>query len=124
MPAAASLRIPVFVPFWSLQPVLLCGWMNCKQPPTRFAAIFVAYLLVKFANRQLFLRSLRVARVSPEKAKELLETQQVAVIDLRHPMQRQSEPRTLPGAMSIGIDEIEERHEEIPRDRDVILFCT
>ncbi len=88
------------------------------------AAIFVAYLLVKFVNRQLFLRSLRVARVSPENAKQLIETQQVSVVDLRHPMQRRSEPRTLPGAISIGIDEIEDRHEEIPRDRDVILFCT
>jgi membrane protein DedA with SNARE-associated domain len=88
------------------------------------AAIFLAYLVVKFVNRQLFLRKLRVARVTPERAKELLDTREVAVVDLRHPMQRRLEPRTLPGAVSIGVDEIEARHEEIPRDRDVILFCT
>jgi hypothetical protein len=30
----------------------------------------------------------------------------------------------LPGAIWMTLDEIETRHEEIPRDRDVILYCT
>ena len=88
------------------------------------AAVFVAYLLVKVVHRQLFLRSLRVARVTPEQAKQLIETREAAVVDLRHPMERQSEPRSLPGAVSIGVGEIDARHQEIPRDRDIILFCT
>jgi membrane protein DedA with SNARE-associated domain len=87
-------------------------------------AIFLVYLLAKTVNRQLFLRSLRIARVTPEQARDLIESAAAAVVDLRHPLERRTEPRTLPGAVSIGVEEIDARHEEVPRDRDVILFCT
>ncbi|PYV23182.1 MAG: ArsR family transcriptional regulator, partial [Acidobacteria bacterium] len=30
----------------------------------------------------------------------------------------------LPGALHIDPKEIEQRHQEIPRDRDVVLYCT
>jgi membrane protein DedA with SNARE-associated domain len=88
------------------------------------AGCFVAYLLVKIVNRQLFLRSLRCARVTPEEARELLDSGEVAVVDLREPIERELDPRSLPGAVNIRVDEIDSRHDEIPRDRDVILFCT
>ncbi len=85
---------------------------------------FAAYLVVKVVSRQRFLRTLRVARLAPEEAHALLESGRVSVVDLRHPLERAADPRTLPGARAIGIDEIDDRHGEIPRDRDVILFCS
>jgi rhodanese-related sulfurtransferase len=30
----------------------------------------------------------------------------------------------IPGALRIAMEEIEERHGEIPRDRDVVLYCS
>jgi len=33
-------------------------------------------------------------------------------------------PQMIPGALRIAMEEIEERHGEIPRDRDVVLCCS
>jgi rhodanese-related sulfurtransferase len=30
----------------------------------------------------------------------------------------------IPGALRIAMEEIEERHPEIPRDRDVVVYCS
>ena len=34
-----------------------------------------------------------------------------------------ADPYTIPGALRISAEELEQRHHDIPRDRDVILFC-
>jgi rhodanese-related sulfurtransferase len=34
-----------------------------------------------------------------------------------------ADPYTIPGALRISPEELEQRHHDIPRDRDVILFC-
>lgn len=46
------------------------------------------------------------------------------IVDLRHPLDVLSDPLVLPGAMRIGPDELKKRSESIPRDRDVVLYCT
>jgi rhodanese-related sulfurtransferase len=46
----------------------------------------------------------------------------VFVIDLRS--QREFEEDAIPGAMHMPSDQLAERHADIPRDRDVILFCS
>jgi len=33
-------------------------------------------------------------------------------------------PHMIPRALRIAMEEIEERHGEIPRDRDVVLYCS
>jgi hypothetical protein len=33
-------------------------------------------------------------------------------------------PQIIPGALRIAIEEFEERHGEITRDRDVVLYCS
>jgi rhodanese-related sulfurtransferase len=33
-------------------------------------------------------------------------------------------PQMVPGALRIPMEEIEDRHQEIPRDRDVVLYCS
>ncbi len=65
------------------------------------------------------------ALISPEELKRRLESADpIAVIDLRHPLDLLSDPRSIPGALRISPREIEARHQEIPRDRDVVLYCT
>ena len=34
------------------------------------------------------------------------------------------DPDTIPGAINFTLEEIEHRHHEIPRDRDIVLYCT
>ena len=50
--------------------------------------------------------------------------EQVYIVDLRHPLELLAEPFTLPSALHFSPDALAARHIEIPRDRDVVLFCT
>ena len=48
--------------------------------------------------------------------------EEVVVIDVRG---EKAMPRApIPGAIRIPLSEIAARQEEIPRDRDIVLFCT
>lgn len=82
------------------------------------------YLLYKYVHRQRLVRELRVARISPTELKQLMDDgQQSVVVDLRGTLDHVADPYTIPGALRIAAEELEARHHDIPRDRDVILFC-
>lgn len=87
--------------------------------------ILAAYLVRKNLRRKQFLRQLRMARITPEELKQKLdEHEKVAIVDLRHPLDFLPEPYTIPGAIRLPMEELESRNHEIPRDRDVVLYCT
>jgi len=46
------------------------------------------------------------------------------IVDLRHPLDVLAEPLVLPGALRIGPDDLKKRSDSIPRDRDIVLYCT
>lgn len=82
------------------------------------------YLVYKYLHRQKLLRELRVARITPVELKQLLDNgHQSVVLDLRDILDHMADPHTIPGALRISPEELEQRHHDIPRDRDVILFC-
>jgi membrane protein DedA with SNARE-associated domain/rhodanese-related sulfurtransferase len=83
-----------------------------------------SYLLYKYWHRQKLLRELRVARISPTELKQLMDDgHQSVVVDLRGTLDHVADPYTIPGAVRIPAEELEQRHHDIPRDQDVILFC-
>jgi membrane protein DedA with SNARE-associated domain len=84
-----------------------------------------AYVAWKYVQRRKFLRSLRVARITPEQLKAELDAgADLLIVDLRHALDHEAEPRTLPGALRLPAEELEERGHELPRGRTLILFCT
>lgn len=84
-----------------------------------------AYVLWKFIQRRRFLRRLRIARITPKELMDKLTAgETISIVDLRQPMDIEAFPQTIPGALRIAMEEIEERHGEIPRDRDVVLYCS
>jgi membrane protein DedA with SNARE-associated domain len=92
---------------------------------TVFIVGLALYIAWKFIKRQLFLRELRVLRLEPSELKGLMDSgAQVVVVDLRHPTDYANEPRSIIGAIRMSPQEIEEKHEQIPRGTDVILYCT
>ena len=85
----------------------------------------VAYVINRHLRRRQFVRSLQMARVSPEELKAKLDKrEEVAIVDLRHGLDFLSQPYTIPGAIRIPLEELAQRHQEIPRERDVVLYCT
>jgi membrane protein DedA with SNARE-associated domain len=89
------------------------------------AVVVVIYVALKWLQSRRFLRSLRIARISPEALKAALDaTPPPLVIDLRSALDVETTPYVLPGALRIGPEELEQRHAEIPRDREVIVYCS
>jgi membrane protein DedA with SNARE-associated domain/rhodanese-related sulfurtransferase len=87
-------------------------------------AALVGYIGMKFVNRRRFLRRLRVSRITPDELKEKIDAnEEVIVVDLRHSLEFEAEPETIPGAVHMDAAEMEEALEVIPRDRDIVLFC-
>ncbi len=89
------------------------------------AAALAAYIAWKYIARHRFLRRIRIARITPEELKAKLDGREdVMVVDVRHRVDFEGEPTIIPGALHLMIEELEARHQEIPRDRDIVLYCT
>jgi membrane protein DedA with SNARE-associated domain/rhodanese-related sulfurtransferase len=97
-------------------------------------AIFIIMVLGFLAHRiwkqRKFLQQVRELRLEPTELKEMLDNAEKTgnpppfIVDLRHPLDYLPDPRVLPGALRIGPNELKLHSEIIPRDRDVILYCT
>ena len=84
----------------------------------------VAYIAYKFAHRQWVLRELRMARITVDELKGMMDNgHEVFVLDLRGALDHEADPYTIPGALRMTAEELEQRHADIPRQSDVILFC-
>lgn len=90
-----------------------------------FVLLFLSFLVWRMLQRRAFLRSVRMARLEPRELKRMLDAgQPVFIVDLRHPLDYLPDPRTLPGAMSLTPDKLVAESERIPRNQEVVLFCT
>ena len=85
----------------------------------------VGFFVARVLRRRALLRQLVQSRLEPEELKAQLDAgDEVYIVDLRHPLELLAEPFTLPRALHFSPDALAARHIEIPRDRDVVLFCT
>jgi hypothetical protein len=85
----------------------------------------VGYISYKFIARQRFLRELRIARITAEELKQKLDAgEDLLIVDLRHSVDFEADPHTIPGAFRMDAEDLEENEDRLPRDREVILYCT
>ncbi len=84
-----------------------------------------AYLTYKFVARKRFLRELRIARITVEELKHKLDAgEELVIVDLRHSLDFEADPETIPGAFRVDAKKLEENDEVLPHDREIILYCT
>jgi membrane protein DedA with SNARE-associated domain/rhodanese-related sulfurtransferase len=85
----------------------------------------VAFFVARIIRRRMVIKSLVAARLEPTELKRQLDAgEPVYIVDLRHPLELLPDPFTLPGAIHFSPDALAARAQEIPRDRDIVLFCT
>ena len=85
-------------------------------------AVYIAY---KFVARQRFLRELRISRITVDELKKKLDAgEELVIVDLRHSLDFEADPETIPGAFRMDARELEEKDNPLPTDRDIILYCT
>jgi membrane protein DedA with SNARE-associated domain/rhodanese-related sulfurtransferase len=85
----------------------------------------LGFFIARLYRRRRLLSRLVKARLEPEELKRQLDAgERVYIVDLRHPLELIPDPFTLPGALHVSPEALEARVHEIPRDRDVVLYCT
>jgi membrane protein DedA with SNARE-associated domain/rhodanese-related sulfurtransferase len=95
-----------------------------------FLAMVVGLLLYRILKQRRFLREVAAMRVDPADVMKLLDeaaktgSEAPYIVDLRHPLDYLPDPRVLPGAARIGPADLQAHADRIPRDRDIILYCT
>jgi len=90
-----------------------------------FLGLLAAYIAYKFVARRRFLRELRISRITVDELKKKLDSgEELVIVDLRHSMEFEADPETIPGAFRMDAKELEEKNDRLPRDREVILYCT
>ena len=83
------------------------------------------YVLVKYVRRKLFLRSLRIARISPEALKRRLDAgEDVTVVDLRTRFDVTAVPCAIPGSRWIPAEDLDAHQSEMLRSRELVLYCS
>jgi len=87
-------------------------------------------IIYRYVQRRRFLAELRGLRLEPEQLLAMIEEARSGraeapfIIDLRHPLDVLTEPEILPGALRIGPNELRIHRDEIPLDREIVLYCT
>jgi membrane protein DedA with SNARE-associated domain len=88
-------------------------------------AALSSYIGYKFVARQKFLRELRISRIRPEELKKKIDAgEPLTIVDLRHSVDFEADPETIPGAFRLDATELQEKDNRLPRDREIILYCT
>lgn len=87
------------------------------------ASMFVIWILWKYIQRQRFLRELHANRITVDELRGRLDAgEEFFIVDLRGALD--STTGSIPGATRMSAEDLTSRHHEIPRDRDIILFCS
>ena len=88
-------------------------------------ALFIAYIGFKFLLRAIFIRRLRMARVTAGELREMMDAgDKPLVVDLRHPLDVDNFPYQIPGAKLLSPTDFGPPTPEFLLGREVILYCS
>lgn len=84
---------------------------------------FAVWIAVKWWRRRMFVKQLRMDRVSVDELRTLMDESKVnAIVDVRSPLVQASTGR-IPGARTIDMQKIAESFKGVPVDGEVIVYC-
>ena len=87
--------------------------------------LLTAYVGYKWWERSRFYKMLRMARISVAELYQLIQSGAAPlIIDVRSATARALEPHWIPGALHISLPDVGVHLKDLPRDRDIILYCT
>jgi membrane protein DedA with SNARE-associated domain len=85
--------------------------------------LFAAWALGKLFQRQRFLKKLAVARITPEELRIRMDAgEDLYIVDLRTALDNDSPP--IPGAIRLSTEDLTSGSKQLPRDREIILYCS
>lgn len=88
------------------------------------ASLLASVVLLKFYERRRFYKTLRMARITVDELKELIERGlKPLIVDARSHTAQQLEP-AIPGALLYSRDAPNDAFDNVSRDRPVIVYCS
>jgi len=92
---------------------------------TGVVILLAAYIGYKWWERSRFYRLLRMARISVADLYALMQAgASPTILDVRSSTARALEPKWIPGALNVSLQDVARHLKELPRDREIILYCT
>jgi membrane protein DedA with SNARE-associated domain len=89
------------------------------------ATVVLVYVGVKFLQRFMLFRFLRMARISVDELRDLMRQEsKPVVLDVRSAAGRKLDPRRIPGAIFVDIAAPQAALAAVLPDRDVIVYCS
>jgi membrane protein DedA with SNARE-associated domain/rhodanese-related sulfurtransferase len=87
--------------------------------------LLFSYIAYRWWERRRFLAALDMARISVEELRQQMDTGAAPlVVDVRSSTARTLELRRIPGALHVPVQDAARHLSELPRDREIILYCT
>ncbi|MFT6751658.1 MAG: membrane protein DedA with SNARE-associated domain [Candidatus Azotimanducaceae bacterium] len=87
--------------------------------------LVTTYFSWKLVKRRQFLKNLQMRRMTPDEVKmRIQQGDDLKILDLRHDYDVNSIPHLLPGALRVPMESIELHHRRIPKDSDIVLYCS
>jgi membrane protein DedA with SNARE-associated domain/rhodanese-related sulfurtransferase len=92
---------------------------------TLLIGLAVLYIVYKYWQRQRLLHELRMARITVAELRKMLDAGEAPVIfDLRSSAALQEDPDLIQGAIHLNMDDVEKQLSELPKDREIIVYCS
>jgi membrane protein DedA with SNARE-associated domain/rhodanese-related sulfurtransferase len=87
-------------------------------------ALLAAFIAFKWWERQRFYKTVRMARITVDELRSLIERKQNPVIvDLRVASDRARDGGSIPGARPMELSDVDRQLKEFPKDREIVFFC-
>jgi membrane protein DedA with SNARE-associated domain len=86
--------------------------------------VFILYVLWKFLQWKKSIRQMRLARITPEELKQKIDNaENLFILDVRNAFQFEAEPQVIPGALHQPLENLHKHPPDIPKGREVVLYC-
>ncbi len=87
--------------------------------------LLAAYIAYRWWERRRFLAALDMARISVAELREQMDAGAAPlIVDVRSTTAQTLEQHRIPGALHVPVQDAARHLEELPRDREIILYCT
>lgn len=87
--------------------------------------VLLLVIAVKWWQRKQVRKFLELARIPvAELKRKIAEGNSPVIVDVRNRSAPLHDPRRIPGALRMTVDEIDAKTRDLPRDREIVLYCT
>jgi len=87
--------------------------------------LFGIYIAFKWWQRRRFFAVLEMARISvADLHAQMVGGKPPVIVDVRSPTAQSIELRRIPGALHVPLHDVEQHMGELPRDSEIVLYCT